>query len=121
MRNVLDDKLQVILPQNYLVELKDAPNDGRSFSLFFENVCTVQPKNQTAFLDGNFYYYNPCQITSYPHSGGPTVMDLTVSVIKNDLARYMGSCQVSYSVSIASLMSLSAELATRQPPRSYSN
>lgn len=45
MRNFLDEKLQVILPQNYLAELKDAPNDGLSFSLFFENVCTAQKSN----------------------------------------------------------------------------
>lgn len=49
MRSLLCEKLQVILPQKYLAELKDAPNDRLSISLYFENVCTIQPKNQTAF------------------------------------------------------------------------
>lgn len=45
MRNLLCEKLQVILPQKYLAELKDAPNDRLSFSLYFENVCTTQKSN----------------------------------------------------------------------------
>lgn len=49
MRDLLDERLQqVILPQKYLEELKNAPDDRLSFIRFFENVCTsiVQSKNQ---------------------------------------------------------------------------
>lgn len=86
MRDLLDERLQqVILPQKYLEELKNAPDDRLSFIRFFENVCACTTQKSIC------YSSNMCQAVGYPNSGGPTITDVTIPVIKKDLTRNIGS------------------------------
>lgn len=90
MRNLLDERLQqVILPQKYLEELKNAPDDRLSFQRSFENVCTTKRSFCPSSLKSS-HVSNMCQAISYPHSGGPTITDVTIPVIKKDLTRSIG-------------------------------
>lgn len=92
MRDLLDERLQqVILPQKYLQELKNAPDDRLSFIRFFENVCTCTTQKSIcpSWLK-NRHCSNMCQAVSYPHSGCPTITGVTIPVIKKDLTRNIG-------------------------------